>query len=367
MRAPAAALVLLGLASIAAALPTREIKAAGEKISAAVLKDMQQGIGLLKAVHTLAGSGAFHSGDGQVKGFPDVQQTIMRKMDEVFETEEGSGGVYAAYYADEQGVMSGAITVNNRFQAWVGGGPKNAAISCRDPRNRASCTAQGTGFLETWGLSDTTREKVSMEHNATYDPRLHEWYLPHAKESFAASRPYVFKPDGYASTIGITLSQAVYNRAGKFVGVAGVDIDLGGLDMILGPLRPAQGSEAVLADPIDGSIIVSTFSASRQIRWTHKKMGCMDQPFNMIFGHIINMVGSLKRASKVGPVLLHESESSKLLRWNSIYSHPIKIGQEINWLLVVTDDSENRAEAAGAVTASFALLCACLLCVIGLQ
>ena len=49
----------------------------------------------------------------------------------------------------------------------------------------------------------------------------------------------------------------------------------------------------------------------------------MDQPFNMIFGHIINMVGSLKRASKVGPVLLHESESSKLLRWNSIYSHPV--------------------------------------------
>eukprot|EP01061_Rhynchopus_euleeides_P007284 TRINITY_DN16286_c0_g1_i3.p1 TRINITY_DN16286_c0_g1~~TRINITY_DN16286_c0_g1_i3.p1 ORF type:complete len:267 (+),score=88.98 TRINITY_DN16286_c0_g1_i3:249-1049(+) len=262
--------------------------------------------------------------------------------------------------------MNGVLVPNNRYHVWIGHPPSDSKLTCLDPHQRSSCSHPAgirQGYLETFEMHEDTDhyQTAGLFQNVSYDPRVHQWYQPQAHDHHRISRPYLFKPDAYSSSIGLTLSRAV-RRDGKVIGVVGVDVDLSSLDMILGPLRPAAGSEAVLADPVDGSIIVSTFTASRQVRWTHKKMSCFDQPFLQIFGHIVNTVGNLRRAAEAGTILLHANEGSKLLRWNSICSVPIHIGDGQTWLLVVTDDSENRAESGSQAAICFGTLLAAALC-----
>ena len=236
------AAVTLALLCSSHALQPDVIKASGQRTSEAILRDLNQGVKLVNELHTLAAAGKFHDAKGETKGFPDLHRAIEVEIEKVYNSEIGSGGVYSGYYAEERGVMNGVLVPNNRYHVWVGHPPSSPELSCTNPKVRSTChTPPGTakGYLETWEMLEDSDhyEKSGLFQNTSYDPRMHEWYHPQ-QEALHITKPYVFKPDSYSSSIGITLSRGVH-KDGKPIGVVAVDVDLSSLDMIIGYVSKA--------------------------------------------------------------------------------------------------------------------------------
>ncbi|KAJ9453495.1 hypothetical protein DIPPA_65250 [Diplonema papillatum] len=323
--------VAVSAALLIAGLPSEKIRASGEKCSDAVRRDMNRAVLLLNKAQAVA-LAEYEKPDK----FPSFYRALDGEVRALTEAPDGNGGAISVFFGSANGALDGISWGAGKYEILKG--------NPRDTSGRGSLEVYSVSEnAESWDLSD-------LKSNTSFNLAEHAWFI--TAPTIKWTSPYVFKQDTYASSIGITLSKGVF-KDGNHIGTVGVDIDLSFLDMVVGPLRPAPGAEVVLADPTENTIIASTIPAARLIRISHKKVNCFDTPFAQIFNPIAHSLGGLERAARMGPVLLRaEHALGSLLKWDAVYTRPVQLpGETLTsgpiWLLVVTDDSERRADSCG--------------------
>ena len=106
--------------------------------------------------------------------------------------------------------------------------------------------------------TDEHGNRLEIVENTEYAPLEEPWY----PEVVAAKKPIwseIYAWDGFPDILSLAISFPVYDRSGKLVAVAGVDLQLKGIGDFLRQLEVSPSAKVFIFEP-DGSIIASSDS-----------------------------------------------------------------------------------------------------------
>ena len=130
--------------------------------------------------------------------------------------------------------------------------------------------------------TDQQGNRLKIVDNSYYAPLEEPWY----PEVVKAQKPVwneIYAWDGFPDILSVAISHPVYNRNNKLIAIAGVDLQLKGINDFLRQIKISPSAKVVIFQP-DGSIIASSDSEKsyKMVEGEAEQINVLDSDNNLI-------------------------------------------------------------------------------------